>query len=260
MNITTEQVKELRDKTGISVMQCKKALEEAGGDMEKALMILKKKSGDIAAKKSDRVATDGLVVIKKNGNKAIAVVLNCETDFVSKNEDFVNLANAIADKAVAEGAPAAKSAAADMISPVVQKIGENIQLAEVSEIEGTNLGAYIHGGKKGVIVALSGGDEALAKDIAMHVAAMNPKYTTMDDVPEEDRKMAVEIFSKEVEESGKPEEIKQKILKGKIDSYFKEQTLLEQPFIKNPDMTIGNLLKTGGAEIKIEKILTYSLK
>lgn len=260
MNITTEQVKELRDATGISVMQCKKALEEAGGDMDKALMILKKKSSDVAAKKSDRVAKDGLIVLKKDGNKAVIVVLNCETDFVSKNEDFINLANAIADKAMAEGAEAAKNAAADMISPVVQKIGENIQLAEVSEVSGTNLGAYVHSGKKGVVVALSGGDEALAKDVAMHVAAMNPKYATMEDVPEEDKKMAVEIFSKEVAESDKPEEIKQKILKGKIDSYFKEQTLLEQPFIKNPDMTIGNLLKSGGAEIKIENILKYSLK
>lgn len=249
MNITTEQVKELRDATGVSVMQCKKALEEAEGSMEKALMILKKKSGEVAAKKSDREAKDGIIVVKKDGEKAIVVTLNCETDFVSKNADFLSLADAIAAKAIAEGADAAKGAAADMISPVVQKIGENIQLGEIAIVEGANLGVYVHNGKSGVVASLEGGDETLAKDIAMHIAAMRPAFTTKADIPADAITTATELFGKEVEASDKPAEIKAKMLQGKIDAYFKEQTLMEQSFIKNPDMTISKLLETNSAKL-----------
>jgi elongation factor Ts len=249
MNITTEQVKELRDATGVSVMQCRKALEEAAGDMQKAIMILKKKSSEIAAKKSDREAKDGIVVVKKEGNKAVAVTLNCETDFVSKNQDFIDLANLIADKAMTDGVDAAKAAAPEMINPVIQKIGENLQLGDIKEVSGDNLGIYIHNGKSGVITTLTGGTPELAKDVAMHIAAMKPAYMKATDVPEDARTMATEMFQKEVAASDKPEEIKAKMLQGKTDTYFKEQTLLDQPFIKNPDMTVGALIKAGNAEL-----------
>ena len=249
MNITTEQIKELRDATGVSVMQCKKALEEAEGNMEKALVILKKKSSDIAAKKSDRDASEGTIVVAKGGGKGIILTLKCETDFVAKNSDFIALADALAQKALADGIDAMKAASKDMIDPVIQKIGENIQLGEVTELSGANIGSYIHNGKSGVLVALTAGDEILGKDVAMHIAAMKPEYLATTDVPEEKKNVAKELFQKEVDESGKPEDIKQKMLEGKLSSYFKEQTLLEQPFIKNPDMTIGKLVAGSGASV-----------
>jgi elongation factor Ts len=257
MAITTEQIKELRDATGVSVMQCKKALEEAGGDMEKALLVLKKKSSDIALKKADREANDGIIVVRQNPGKATVVVLHCETDFVAKNEDFTNLANTLADLAVAEGKDAATAKAADMINPVIQKVGENIQLGSIEEITAPVVGSYVHSGKSAAVVALSGGDEALAKDVAMHVAAMKPEYATLEDVTPEMKEKVKDMFTKEVMESDKPEEIKAKMLEGKIGTYLKEQVLVEQAFIKNPDMTIGKLLESKGA--KLEKFARYSI-
>lgn len=244
-----EQIKELRDQTGVSVMQCKKAMEEAEGDMEKALMILKKKSSDIAAKKADRVATDGTIVIKKASNKAALVMLNCETDFVAKNSDFQDLANTLVDIALTDGADALQSKASDSISPVVQKVGENIQLGDVYVFEGDTIGTYVHNGKSGVMVALSGGNEELAKNIAMHIAAMKPEFLNKEAIPTEKIDMMREIFAKEVAESDKPEDIKAKMLQGKIDTYFKEQTLLDQPFIKSPEKTIATLAKDAGATV-----------
>ncbi|MBI3306123.1 translation elongation factor Ts [Candidatus Nomurabacteria bacterium] len=211
IQITTEQIKELRDATGISVMQCKRALEEAEGDQKKALAILKKVSSDIAEKKGGRVALDGAVMIKKSGKKAVLVSLHCETDFVSRNADFLKLLSDLADLALekmsAQGGPALgwKKEAKDMIDPVIQKTGENIQLGEVYEASGDVLGDYVHNSKIAVIVSLSGGNTELAKDVAMHVAAMQS-----ENIPE----------------------------------------LLEQPFIKNPDETVGKLLKKSKAAIK----------
>ena len=249
MIITTEQLKELRDATGISVMQCKKALEEAEGNMEKALMILKKKSSDIAAKKADREVSNGSIVIKKADGKAVVVTLLCETDFVSQNDEFMAVANTIADEALKNGAESAKTASTELINSIIQKVGENIKLENVEIITGTTLGAYVHNGKSGVVVSLTGGTEDLARDIALHVAAMKPEYLKKDDVPAEKLALARELFEKEVNESDKPEDIKAKMLQGKIDTYFKEQTLLDQSFVKNPDMTIGTLVKNAGASI-----------
>jgi elongation factor Ts len=250
MQITTEQIKELRDATGVSVMQCKKALEEAGGNMEKALMVLKKKSTEIASKKSDREAKDGLVVIKTGKGKVVLTVLNCETDFVAKNSDFINLANQIADMALAEGADSAKAKAQDMISPVVQKIGENIQFNKILTLEGENIGSYVHNGKAGVAVSLVGGTPELAREVAMHIAAMKPEYGTKEEIPADMVSSVKELFIKEVDATGKPQEMKDKIMQGKIDAYFKERTLLEQPFIKNPDTTVGKLLEQNKATLK----------
>ena len=194
MEITSAQLKELRDKTGISVMQCKKALEEAGGDMDKAVIILKKKRSEAAEKKSDRELGSGSVgvYVHNTGEVAAMVLLGCETDFVSKNPEFV----------------------------------------------------------------------ALAKDIAMQVAATNPTYISKAELPEEAIQKAKEVFAPEVE--GKPEEMKEKIMEGKLSAYFREQILLEQPFIKNPDMTIGEMV-TGaiqkfGENTSIVKISRVSVK
>ena len=209
--ITTELVKELRDATGISVMQCKHALEEAEGDTKKAFAILKKTSSDIALKKADRQVRDGAVMIKTENNRSALVALLCETDFVSRNEDFVSLLSRLTDLALekmsAKGGPASgwKEDAKDMIDPVIQKTGENIQLGDAYLVEGNILGNYVHNNKSAAIVSLDGGNQELAKDVAMQVVAMQPED---------------------------------------------EKTLLDQPFIKNPDETIGGLLEKSKAKIK----------
>ncbi|MFA6524337.1 MAG: translation elongation factor Ts [Candidatus Paceibacterota bacterium] len=248
--ITTELVKELRDATGISVMQCKRALEEAEGDMKKALAILKKTSSDIALKKADRNTADGAVMVKSENGKSVLVALYCETDFVSKNEDFTSLLSNLTDIAMKDGIEKMKEASKDMINPIIQKTGENIQLGEAYTVEGTVLGNYIHNNKSAVIVSLEGGNEELAKDIAMHITAMKPEYISQDDIKEEDKKTMYEIFEKEVANVDKPEDIKKKMLEGKISTYFKEKTLLSQPFIKNGEETIEKLLEKSKAKIK----------
>ncbi len=248
--ITTELVKELRDKTGISVMQCRKALEEALGDMEKAIAILKKTSASIAEKKMGREAKDGAVAVKELNGKATLVALHCETDFVSKNEDFTQLLNTLLEKAAASGIETLATEAKDLIDPIIQKTGEKIELGEVAVISGDVIGSYVHSGKKAVVVSLSGGNSELAKDIAMHIAAMRPEYIKDNEVSAETVAMMREIFEKEVESVDKPAEIKQKMLEGKIATYFKEKTLVNQPFIKDGDMTVGALLAKNNADIK----------
>ncbi len=255
--ITTELVKELRDATGISVMQCKRALEEADGDMTKALAILKKTSSDIALKKADRNAKDGAVMVKTEGNKSVLVALRCETDFVSKNEDFISLLRKLTDIAFSEGIEKMKKESKEMIDPIIQKTGENIQLGDVYLVQGDILGVYVHNNKKAAIVSLEGGNAELARDIAMHFTAMKPEYISKDDITEEMKKTMLEVFQKEIEKVDKPEEIKKKMLDGKISTYFKEKTLLDQPFIKNPDETIGKILEK--AKAKIKEVKSYSI-
>ena len=249
--ITTEQVKMLRDKTGVSVMQCKKALEETDGDIEKALVILRKKGSEIAAKKADRSAQDGVVVIKSDGKKAVALTVQCETDFVAKNEDFKHAAQTLAEIAFDQGALAAQEQAPALLNDVVLKIGENIQLGSIDEFAGDTIGTYTHfNGKNGAVVVLSGGTPELAKDIAMHVAAMKPGFLSAEDIPAEAKTSASEVFKKEVMESGKPEEMQAKILEGKLGSYFKEQTLLDQLFFKTGDISIRDLVSKAGATVE----------
>lgn len=257
ITITTEQIKELRDQTGISVMQCKRALEEAEGDVVKALAILKKTSSDIALKKGDRELKDGRVTIKLSGKKAVLVSIQCETDFVAKNEDFTNLLSILTESALKDGIDKMKAGAKDMIDPVIQKTGENIALGEVYEVSGDVLGSYVHNDKIGVIVSLSGGSETLAKDIAMHIAAMKPEYISQDEISDDSKKTITEVFQKEIAEINKPEDIKQKMLAGKIATYFKEKTLLDQLFIKNPEETVDKLLEKNKASLK--EVKRYSI-
>jgi elongation factor Ts len=256
IQITTEQVKELRDATGISVMQCRHALVEAEGDMKKALAILKKTSSDIASKKSEREIKAGAVSIKMDDKKAVLVSLGCETDFVAKNEDFTTLLQALTMKAFTDGATEMKKGAKEMIDEIIQKTGENIQLGEIYEIEGEVLGNYVHNNKTGVIVSLIGGNTDLAKDIAMHITAMRPEYITEDEINEDTKKTMREVFEKEISTVDKPEEIKMKMLAGKMTTYFKERTLLDQAFIKDGEQTVGKLLEKNNAKIKEVKICT----
>ncbi len=251
--ITTEQLKTLRDETGISVMQCKKALEEAGGDIEKARVILKKKSGDVAAKKADRELGSGLIVTTQNADKVVMLTLLCETDFVAKNDDFVNMAKSMADKVLMSGKDSVET---DGLNELMQKVGENIKLGEIIEIESANAGIYNHNGHFAAVVVLKDANAELAKDIAMHTTAMRPTYLAETDIPDTDKENAKAVLAKEVEEQsvGKPEEMKAKILEGKMNAYFKEQILLNQAFIKDPSKTIAQLLKESGNEIESFKI------
>lgn len=256
--ITTEQVKLLRDQTSVSVMQCRKALEEADGDMEKALIILRKKGSEVAEKKSDRSATDGLIVVKNDTTRAVTLILNCETDFVAKNDDFIKASHTLVDTAWTDGADKARADAPAIINDVVLKIGENIQLGAIDEVLGGTIGAYTHHtGKTAAVVVLSGGTPEVAKDIAMHVAAMKPMYLKSTDIDEAARTSVMAVLQKEVDESGKPEDIKAKMLEGKISGYFKEQTLLDQPFFKHPEQTIEQYAKANGATV--EKYVVYTV-
>lgn len=255
MAITTEQVKELRDATGVSVMQCRKALEEAGGDMEKAVIILRKKGGEIAEKKSERTANDGRIVIKQDGTRAVVLTLYCETDFVAQNADFITLAQNLVETAWNEGAEKAKEQAPTLINDVVLKIGENIQLGAIEELSGGIVGSYTHfNGKNAAVVVLEGGSAEVAKDVAMHVSAMKPTYLASTDINEHDRESVIEVLQKEVDESDKPADIKAKMLEGKIAGYFKEQTLLDQPFFKEPEHTIGAYVAKNGGKVVAFKL------
>lgn len=248
IEITTELVKELRNISGVSVMQCRRALEEAGGDMERAIAILKKTSSDIASKKMDRNAADGALAIKTNDEKTVLVALHCETDFVSKNEDFLKLLDTLTEKALTEGIEKMQENSKELIDLIIQKTGEKIELGNVFEITGDIVGNYVHNNKNGVIVSLEGGNADLARDIAMHIVAMSPEYITESDIKEETKSMMREIFEKEVRDIEKPEDIKQKMLEGKMNTYFKEKTLMEQNFIKG-DETIKELLAKNKAKI-----------
>jgi elongation factor Ts len=248
--ITTELVKELRDQTGISVMQCRKALEEAEGDLQKALAILKKNSANIAEKKADREAKDGAVTVKSDAKHAVLVTLHCETDFVAKNEDFTALLSKLGDIALKDGIEAMKAQAKELIDPVIQKTGEKIELGNTFEITDDTIGSYVHNGKIAVVVSLTGGNSEVAKDVAMHTAAMKPEYMTDAEVTDDARKLMAEVFEKEVASQNKPEEIKKKILQGKMDTYFKEKTLLEQPFIKDGNQTVRQMLEQNKATLK----------
>tara|TARA_Y200000002_G_scaffold373716_1_gene373287 strand:+ start:324 stop:1196 length:873 start_codon:yes stop_codon:yes gene_type:complete len=259
-NITASMVKELRERTGLGMMDCKKALAEADGDMEKAIEDLRKASGLKAAKKASRVAAEGVVMIKiaDDGNYGVLIEVNSETDFVARDENFLNFAEQVLDVAFnnksADVASLLEGGLEDTRQALVQKIGENINLRRVErvEFEDANAGiveSYIHNNKIGVLVAITGGEESLARDIAMHIAAVNPMVMRAEDVPEEVLAKESEIYSAQAKESGKPEEIVKKMIEGRLRKFIAEVSLTEQPFVKDPDNKVGGLLKEAGADI-----------
>jgi elongation factor Ts len=253
-------VKELRERTGAGMMECKKALVETGGDMDGAVELLRKSGQAKADKKSGRVAADGRVVIKANGATAAMIEINSETDFVAKDENFAGYADAVA-AAVLEGNAAdvdqlAEATLADgrtvetARTELVAKVGENISVRRFERLEATDhLGSYAHGGRIGAMVALKGGDADLARDIAMHVAATNPVCVDADGVPADVLERERRIFAEQAAESGKPPEIVEKMVTGRVAKFLKEITLVGQPFVKDPDLTVGKLLGTAGAEV-----------
>ena len=260
-NITAGMVKELRERTGLGMMDCKKALVEADGDMEKAIDDLRKASGLKAAKKAGRVAADGTVLTKisEDGNFGVILEVNSETDFVARDENFLNFANKVLEKAFdTREIDVTALMTGDLENAreaLVQKIGENISVRRVAQIgfENVNDGiveTYIHSNNRiAVLVAIKGGDASLAKDIAMHVAAVNPIVVRAEDVPPELLAKESEIYSAQARESGKPEEIIEKMIQGRLRKYVAEVSLLDQPFVKDGEVTVGALLKKAGADV-----------
>jgi elongation factor Ts len=252
--ISASMVKELRERTGLGMMECKKALVEADGDLELAIENLRKSSGMKAAKKAGRVAADGVVRVAVNGGQGTLLEVNSETDFVARDDNF----SAFADKVIAKAASTESTDVASLMegeledarSALVQKIGENITVRRVAKVSASVVGAYVHSNEKiGVLIGLDGGSEELAKDIAMHVAAVNPMVVNPDDVDPAVIEKEKEIFAAQAENSGKPAEIIEKMIGGRIRKFLAEISLVEQPFVKNPDQTVGQLAKAAGATV-----------
>ena len=265
MAITAATVKELRERTGAGMMDCKKALQAADGDIEKAIEDMRKSGMVKAAKKAGRVAAEGLVVIKQNSETSQVVIaeINSETDFVAKDDSFKGFCDQVATCILADqpadidtlmGCTVADSGQTveEMRQQLVAKIGENTSVRRFSQLDSATgvLGSYLHGVRIGVIVELEGGDEALAKDIAMHIAASNPVCIAEEDVPKDLLDKEREILIAQAQESGKPQEIIEKMIGGRINKFLKEITLSGQPFVKDPDQTVAKLLESAGATVK----------
>ena len=256
--ITAALVKELRERTGAGMMDCKKALTEANGDIELAIEEMRKSGQAKAAKKAGRIAAEGIILMRQAGNTAVMIELNSETDFVAKDAGFRAFGDKIADIALANkinDLDALKAAEYEngesvelTLTNLIAKIGENMSLRRIVLVEGDNLTTYLHGTRIGVIANLKGGDEEVAKDVAMHVAASNPQFVKPEDVSEEvvakEREIQVDIAIN----SGKPKEIAEKMLEGRMKKFTGEISLTGQPFIKDPSITVADLLKQKGAD------------
>ena len=268
MSISASMVKELRDRTGAGMMECKKALVEANGDLDAAAEALRKSGQAKADKKAGRVAADGRVVIAKDGKKAVIVEVNSETDFVAKDENFINFAETVASAVAGSGETDVAALATQDIgdgrsieqarTDLVQKVGENISVRRAATVEGDGpIAFYTHGARIGAIVALEGGDEELARDIAMHVAAINPVCVDESGVPADTLERERRIFTEQANDSGKPPEIIEKMVTGRVAKFLKEITLVGQPFVKDPDITVGKLLK--GADASVVSFIRFEV-
>ena len=230
------------------MLAVKKALDEAGGDEEKAIEILRKRGEAQAVKKAARDQSEGCIFMAQDGGKAALVRVACETDFVAKGDDFQNAGKEFASKALAEGTDAAKTHAESVMPDLVNKLGENISLAEAKVVEGSPLGTYVHTNSKiGVVITLDGGDETKARDVAMHAAAMAPEFVNPEDVSAEVVENEKEIWKEQLTKEGKPAEIQEKIMMGKEKKFREESALMKQPFAKDPTMTIEKYLE--GAKV-----------
>jgi elongation factor Ts len=251
-------VKELRERTGLGLLECKKALAAAGGDVEVAIEELRKSSGMKAAKKAGRTAADGVVAmrISADGKSGVIGEVNSETDFVARDENFAGFVSQVMDKAVElqtdDIAAIAGGEIEDARQALVQKIGENISVRRVGVVTAKDgvVGGYVHGNNRiAVLVELTGGDEELAKDVAMHVAAVNPAVVAPVDMPEDQLQKEREIYTAQAADSGKPPEIVEKMIEGRVRKYLAENSLTEQAFVKDPDVTVGKLVKAAGASV-----------
>jgi elongation factor Ts len=251
-------VKELRERTGLGLLECKRALAAAGGDVDLAIEELRKSSGMKAAKKAGRTAADGVVVtrIADDGSYGVVVEVNSETDFVARDENFLGFVGNVTDAAF-EGkqTDVAGLMAGELESQreaLVQKIGENIGVRRIELVtaDAGVVGSYVHGNSRiAVLVELKAGDQDLAKDVAMHVAAVNPQVVSPSDMPEELLAKEKEIFTAQAQDSGKPAEIIEKMIGGRIKKFLAENSLIEQSFVKDPDVTVGKLVSNAGSEV-----------
>jgi elongation factor Ts len=263
MAITASMVKELRERTGAGMMDCKKALSEAGGDMEAAIDLMRTSGAAKAAKKSGRIAAEGLVKVNISDDGKIATILeiNSETDFVTKGEDFIGFVDrlgALALETQPENIQELLTQTLDGDSlekareNIVAKVGENVEIRRVQTITTDSgvLGAYKHGERIAVLVKLEGGDETLAKDIAMHIAASKPECISKDELSEDLLEREKAIFVEQARESGKPDNIIEKMIVGRMKKFVGEVTLYGQSFVKNPDVTVGELAKSSNATVE----------
>ena len=265
MSISAQQVKELRERTGLGMMECKAALTETHGDMEAATDLLRKRAGAKVEKKSGRIAVEGAIGIYVSADRKLAamVEVNSETDFVAKGDDFAVFAAAVA-AGVANDRPVdveslyklpfqggAPLTVAQAREGLVMKLGENINIRRFEHLAAGkgDVGSYLHARKIGVLVEVEGGDENLAKDISMHIAASRPEYVSANQVPAAAVAKEKEIFAEQAKASGKPPEIIEKMVMGRVSKYLNEITLLGQPFVKDPDTTVEKLLKSKGASV-----------
>ncbi len=250
--VSAQLVKELRERTGLGMMECKKALQEANGDIDLAIEEMRKNSGLKAAKKAGRTAAEGVVVIKTaaDNSAAILVEVNSETDFAAKNDGFLDFANKVAETAFEAKNTEVAGLLGSEREALVQKIGENISPRRAELVEGELVAGYVHSNNRiAAVVSLKGGNEELARDIAMHVTAVNPRVLAPSDMPEEVVNAEKDIIKAQPDMEGKPAEIVEKMMGGRIQKFLKENSLLEQPFVKNPEVTIGKLAKDAGAEV-----------
>lgn len=266
MSISAKDVKELREKTGCGMMDCKKALTEAGGDIEKAAEILREKGLASAVKKAGRIAAEGVVAAYKEGNVAVLLEVNCETDFVAKTEQFKSLVNDIAKIIVKEApadvdalmaAPCEAGTVEDMMKNAVATIGENMKIRRFARVEGFT-DTYIHlGGKIGVLVQTDVEPDAAAiHDVAMQIAAARPTYISKEDVDANEIAHEKEILRAQALNEGKPEKIVDKMVEGRIQKYYKEVCLLEQPFVKDDDMSVAKMI---GGRFQVLKFVRYEM-
>ena len=260
MEITASMVKELRERTGAGMMECKKALTENNGDIDAAAEALRKSGLAKADKKADRVAAEGRVAAAQGAGKAVLVEINSETDFVAKDENFASFTDAVANAALEaadiEALKAAKLPSGETVeearAAVIAKVGENVQVRRMARIDSDNhVAAYVHGGRIGVLLELKGGDAELARGLAMHVAAMNPPHNKQSDVPAEfiAKEKEIELAKLSEKDRAKPAEILEKIIGGKISKIVNEVSLYGQPYVLDTDKTVEAVLKAAGAEV-----------
>ena len=256
--VSASAVKELREKTGAGMLDCKKALEANNGDMQASIDWLREKGISKAAKKADRIAAEGLAEIKIDGNKAAIVEVNSETDFVAKNPEFKELVDSILNTVLKTDATDVEDVLKedglnDLLVAKIAKIGEKLsfrRFAKVEKKDSEHFGAYIHmGGKIAVLTVIDGANEEVARDVAMHAAAMRPQYVTKEEVPEEVVNHEKEVLTEQAMNEGKPEEIAEKMVQGRIQKFFKEICLAEQPFVNDGDVTVSQYVKNNGGTI-----------
>ncbi len=268
MSVSASMVKELRERTGAGMMECKKALVAADGNTEKAIELLRKSGQANAEKKSSRVAADGRIAIAVDGNKAAIAEINSETDFVARGGNFVEFAEAVVGAALSNSVEDVDALSTTTLADgrmietartdLVAKVGENISVRRFERVEAVDhLGNYTHGARIGVLVSMSGGNAELARDVAMHVAASNPLCVNEDGVPADMLERERRIIAEQAAESGKPPEIVEKMVTGRVAKFLREITLLGQPFVKDPDVSVGKLLKS--ADAKVNVFIRYEL-